>query len=75
MISADRLSMFPEVGQSFPILFGSKNHTVEVESEPCTGRGEDEPHQHYHIHWPGLKAGDEVTIECEGGRYRLRVEN
>lgn len=68
MILKDRLDFFPRVGEAFDLWFRDKSYRVQVDSEHCTCRGPDKPHEHYRISLDPLrgvlevKKGIEMTI-------------
>ncbi|MHC4480431.1 MAG: hypothetical protein ACYS8K_00865 [Planctomycetota bacterium] len=69
MVLKSRLPFFPPLGRPFEIRQGRSSRTARVESRPCACRGPDRPHEHYCIRWPGLKAGDRMTIRRADGGY------
>lgn len=77
MVTAGSLDVFPPVGQEFLLSHGSRRQTAGVEAESCACRGEQKPHTHYYIRWPGLKAGQVVRISglpTDGG-YDLEIDS
>lgn len=77
MVLKDHLAFFP-IGTSFELARGSSSRKSEVQSRPCTCRGEDKPHRHYFVLCEGLKAGDSITIRKDArkaNRYLMQVRS
>lgn len=76
-VTRDGLSFFPPVGQEFRISRGTNRQTVKIEGRPCTCRGPEEPHEHYFISWPGMRAGDRVVLsrQEQNGGYEMEVHH
>ncbi len=62
LILKDKLEFFPALGTSFKLTTEGKPRRVRVESYPCDCRGPALPHEHYYVTWPGVRAGETVTI-------------
>jgi hypothetical protein len=73
-ILKNKLSSFPPIGDNFNIYFSDTIKEARIESYPCTCRGPELPHEHYFIHWNGLKAGDKVEITKKSDKYLLKIE-
>jgi hypothetical protein len=79
LISKDVLSMFPQPGKPFAAELGEKNLEMKVDAVPCTCRGLDKPHDHYHINFrkpvPDLKVrrGSVATIRRLERGYRIEI--
>ncbi len=75
-ILKEKLSFFPELGDTFELEDANLNKNVKVEHYQCTCRGPDRPHQHYFIRWEGLELGDKIEIikssENEN-KYNLKI--
>lgn len=69
----NKLSFFPPIGNRFTLTSENYHKEVEVESYPCTCRGPDLPHEHYFIHWKGLKKGDKIKISKNSENYILEI--
>lgn len=77
MVLKDQLAFFP-IGTSFELSRGGSSRQSEVESRPCTCRGEDKPHRHYFVRCDGLAAGDVITIHRDvkkSKRYLMQVRS
>ena len=78
MILKSGLAMFPMKGSSFSLVAGGSTKRAAVESYHCECRGPAEPHEHYFVRWPHLKAGDTVILEKDprrSGTYTLKVRS
>jgi hypothetical protein len=78
LVLKDRLSFFPEEGETFKLIHDGQPRKARIESYPCICRGPDQPHSHYFVKSKGLRAGDRVTIQRDvkgGGRYFLQVQH
>jgi len=78
LILKDRLSFFPLDGKTFRLIHNGQPKKARVESYPCTCRGPDQPHSHYFVRTPGLRAGDRVIIQRDvkgAPRYFLQVKH
>lgn len=78
LVLKDRLSFFPAEGKSFRLIRNGQPKKAKVESYPCNCRGPNEPHSHYFVKTPGLKAGDRVMIQKDANgtsRYFLQVKH
>jgi hypothetical protein len=77
MVLKDQLAFFP-IGVSFQLARGASSRKSEVESRPCTCRGEDKPHRHYFVRCGGLRAGDRITLQKDAKkpqRYVMQVRS
>ena len=78
LVLKDRLSFFPEEGETFKLIHNGQPRKAKIESYPCSCRGPDQPHSHYFVKSKGLRAGDRITIQHDvrgGGRYFLQVQH
>ncbi len=73
-ILKNKLSLFPPIGDDFKISFSDAITEARIDSYPCTCRGPDLPHEHYFLHWNGLKTGDKVKITKKSDKYILKIE-
>jgi hypothetical protein len=76
LVPKDQLDVFPPPGQPFHIAHDGRRVRARVSAVPCACRGPDQPHEHYRIHWPGLCAGDRITLyrDPAGEGYVARLE-
>ncbi len=77
LVLKNRLGIFPPIGEPFTLALGGASCRARVESVSCTCRGPERPHEHYLIRWPGLRAGQEITIERapdEPTRYVIALD-
>jgi len=77
LVLKDRLSFFPDEGETFKLIHNGQPRKAKIESYPCSCRGPDQPHSHYFVKSRGLRAGDRITIQRDvkgGGRYFFPVE-
>ena len=75
-ILKNKLSFFPPLGYVFELSADNLSMEVNVESYPCTCRGPERPHEHYFIHWEGLKISDKIEItkiSSSEDKYSLRI--
>jgi hypothetical protein len=78
LVLKDRLSFFPEEGETFKLIHNGQPRKAKIESYPCACRGPDQPHSHYFVKSKGLRSGDRITIQHDvkgGGRYFLQVQH
>src|SRR6266566_2422459 len=78
LVLKDRLSFFPEEGETFKLIHNGQPRKAKIESYPCSCRGPDQPHSHYFVKSKGLRAGDRITIQRDvkgGGRYFLQIQH
>lgn len=79
LILKDKLRLFPEPGGSFTLRVKEQEFTTQIIETPCTCRGQDKPHVHWHLDASGfmnLLPGDrpKVTVsKTEGGVYKLEI--
>ncbi|HET6948449.1 MAG TPA: hypothetical protein VFJ45_11620 [bacterium] len=62
LVLKDRLDFFPPVATPFHIVHEGRRFRARVTAVPCECRGPELPHEHYRIHWTGLRAGDRVSL-------------
>lgn len=62
LILKNHLDRFPPIGRPFDLVYEGRRASTRVVAVPCTCRGPDLPHDHYRFHWPGLRAGDRITV-------------
>ena len=71
------LSLFPPRGDRFKVRIGQESLDTALKAIPCTCRGPDKPHEHYHIPLTKLDKipkGSSVTLTRLGTReYRLAL--
>jgi hypothetical protein len=78
LVLKDRLSFFPEEGETFKLIHNGQPRKAKIESYLCSCRGPDQPHSHYFVKSKGLRSGDRITIQRDvkgGGRYFLQVQH
>ncbi|MBM4241444.1 MAG: hypothetical protein FJ150_07290 [Euryarchaeota archaeon] len=71
IIIKNKLSLFPPVGSNFELAGDDERKKVKLDAYPCICRGPDRPHEHYFIHWDGLKPGNMVEIEKDPEKEKL----
>ena len=62
MVLKDHLDFFPPVGTPFHIMHEGRRFRARVAAVPCECRGPEHSHEHYHIHWTGLRADDRIAL-------------
>jgi hypothetical protein len=72
-ILKNKLNFFPPLGIDFKITENGSARVVKVKSYSCTCRGPKLPHEHYYIHWAGLKKNDAVKIIKNGDIYQIEI--
>jgi hypothetical protein len=76
LVLKNRLGFFPPIGEPFTLALGGSSCRARVEAIACTCRGPELPHEHYHIRWPGLRAGQQIEILPVPGktpRYEITI--
>lgn len=79
LIPKDALSMFPAPGRPFPAKINGKEGELFVEAVPCTCRGLNKPHDHYHLSFAHAELGTNVrrgsvaTVRKEGENYKIEI--
>jgi hypothetical protein len=80
LISKDVLSMFPAPGEPFTAILNGENAETTVEAVPCTCRGPDKPHDHYHLSFghaaPELRVrrGSVGSVRKDGESYKIEIQ-
>lgn len=76
MVLKDHLDVFPAAGTPFHVVHDGRRLQVRVNAVPCECRGPSFPHEHYRIHWTGLRRGDRIAFvrDPAGGDYVARLE-
>src|SRR5229473_2086648 len=49
LVLKDRLSFFPDEGETFKLIHNGQPRKAKIESYPCSCRGPDQPHSHYFV--------------------------
>ena len=65
-----------DVGKSFALQTPAGTGTAELKAQPCTCRGADNPHEHWFLVSPLLRAlipGSEVRLSLEGGKVLVQT--
>ncbi len=79
LISKDMLSMFPQPGEQFSVELSGTNFEMKIDAMPCTCRGPDNAHYHYHLNFgkivPDLKVrrGSVATIRKIEKGYKIEI--
>ncbi len=79
LVSKDALAMFPAAGKRFNAKVNGIDAEMQLDAVPCTCRGPDKPHEHYHLSFasvePGIKArrGMVASIRKEEKGYNIRI--
>lgn len=68
LVEKRALSFFPPVGEPFEL----DGRDACIDAVPCTCRGPELPHEHWHLRLPGLEKGQRITIERLGPRRMRR---
>ena len=55
MISKDRVRYFPPTGTQFTLIVNGKEYQTAISEIPCTCRGPDKPHVHWHLDASGFR--------------------
>jgi hypothetical protein len=76
LVEKSWLRKLPEPGKPFQLKLGKSDLRVTIEGVPCTCRGPDKPHEHYHLNLPlvTLVQGTKATLRpINEGRVVLDI--
>ncbi|MFQ5800864.1 MAG: hypothetical protein ACE5HH_03995, partial [Candidatus Hydrothermarchaeales archaeon] len=79
LIAKDALSMFPAPGRPFPAKINGKKGELSIEAVPCTCRGPNKPHDHYHLSFAdaelgtNTRRGSVAAVRKDGESYKIEI--